>query len=185
MLDELGIFTLESITGVYFGDYATAELMEDVQRYMPAISNGLLSLPVRFPWPLNKLTVFSFGKSMDAREAFAGVIRRVLNERRADLLSAGVGGNGTGGKSAEVLDSLIEIQQRENGSEDGQGGTFDDHFIVDMVRNRLEDWSTFCAILEDLCAVLECCKPVVHLPCEFPGATVGRHLRGSCVVPYR
>lgn len=134
MLDELMDFTLNSIVGVFFGDYATHEFMEDVKLYMPAIARGMLSLPMRFPWPLNKIPVFSYGKSMDAREAFSGVIRRVIEERRADISSAGGGSGSTGGKSAGVLDSLIEIQQRENCSKPGQEGIFDDDFIVDNVR---------------------------------------------------
>jgi len=136
MLDLLSVFTLEAIAGVYFGDYATPDLIGDVKRYMRAISSGLFSIPVRLPWPINKLPVLSFGKSMDARKALSGEIRRVLEERRADMLSVGEGSSGTGGKNAGVLDSLIELQWE-------QGGTFDDDFIVDVVRvGRLwvEDW---------------------------------------------
>ena len=127
MFDELTDFTMESITGVFFADYATPDLMEDVKRYMPTIVNGLFSFPVRFPWPLNELALFSFGKAMDARKAFSGVILRVLEERRADISSVGGGSSDIGGKSAGVLDSLIETQQ-------AQEGTLDDNFIVDTVR---------------------------------------------------
>ena len=127
MFDELTEFTMESITGVFFADYATSEVMEAVKRYMPTIVNGLFSFPMRFPWPLNKLALFSFGKSMDAREAFSSVICRVLEERRADIASARGGSSGTAGKSAGVLDALIEVQQ-------GHQGTLDDSFIVDTVR---------------------------------------------------
>ena len=123
MLDELADFTMEAITGVFFADYATPELMEGVKRYMPTIVAGLFSIPVRFPWPLNELALFSFGKAMDAREAFSGVIRGVLEERRADISSAG----GACGKSAGVLDSLVETLR-------GQEGTLDDNFIFDTVR---------------------------------------------------
>lgn len=135
MLDELADFTMELITGVLFGDYATPELMKDVKNFLPALSKAMFSFPVRFPWPLNKVPVFGYGKSMDAREAFSGVIRGVLDERRADILSVGEDSSGTaGGKSAGILDSLIELQQREKVSEEGQEGTFNDDFIVDTVR---------------------------------------------------
>lgn len=134
MQDELRSFTLESIVGVFFGDYASPELMEEVKRYLPTITSGLFSFPVRFPWPLDNIPFFAYGKSMDAREAFSGTVRRVLDERRAVLAEGGGGGNSTGGKSAGVFDSLIEIQQREKGSERGQEGAFDDDFIVDNVR---------------------------------------------------
>ena len=127
MFDELMDFTMESITGVFFADYATPELMEDVKRYMPAIVKGFLSIPVRFPWPLNEFALFSFGLAMEARGAFSGVIRGVLEERRADISSAEEDSSSTGGKSAGVLDSLIETRQE-------QEGTLDDNFIVDSVR---------------------------------------------------
>ncbi len=132
MQNELRSFTLGSIVGVFFGDYATPELMEDVKRQMPILISGLFSFPVRFPWPLNKLPFFAYGKSMDAREALSGIVRRVLDERRAVLAEGG--SNSIGGKSAGVLDSLVEIQEREKGSEQGQEGAFDDDFIIDNVR---------------------------------------------------
>ncbi len=158
MLDELSSFTLEAIAGVYFGDYASPDLIGDVKRYMRDISSGLFSLPVKIPWPINKLAVLSFGKSMNARAALSGDVRRVLGERRADLLSAGGASSGTGGKSAGVLDSLIGLQQE-------QGGTFDDDFIVDMVRVGRQ-WPED-GILA-LCSVLHhrvlACKPINSLP---------------------
>lgn len=127
MLDELASFTLESIAGVYFGDYATPEFMEDIRRYMPTITKSVFSIPIWFPWPLNKLPLFGFGKSMDARAAFSDVVRRVADDRRVALAAERSGGSSrTGGKSAGVLDALLEIQRE-------QGGTFDDDFIVDNV----------------------------------------------------
>ena len=134
MLDELFDFTLELVAGVFFGDYASPEFLDNVKRYMPAIGNGLLSFPMRFPWPLNKLPVFGYGVSMDAREAFSSAVRRVIEERRADLPYAGEDSGRTDGKSAGVLDSYMAMQQRENSSDRGQDGTFDDDFIIDNVR---------------------------------------------------
>ena len=148
MLDELSDFTLESIVGVYFGDYATLELLEEVKRYVPTITKSVFSVPLRFPWPLNKLALFGFGKSIDARAAFSVIVHRVVDERRADLSSAREGSSSAGGKSAGILDSLFEIQQ-------GQEGFFDDDFIVDQVRtDRL--W------LEDSRALFTCIELTVR-----------------------
>lgn len=132
--DEMKDVTSEAIAGVFFGDYATPELMADTRRVLPAISRALFSIPVRFPWPLNRLPAFGFGRSMDARESFKSEILRVLEERRADMVSAEEGSSG--GKSAGLLDSLILIQQRQKGLEGTQGGSFDDDFIVDNVRTE-------------------------------------------------
>ncbi|CAN0343968.1 unnamed protein product, partial [Hapterophycus canaliculatus] len=129
--DEVRDFTLEAITGVFFGDYATTELLDDVKGLLPVITSGLFSLPVRFPWPLNKLPVLGFAASMDAREAFKLIVLSVLEERRAEWTSTG--GTSSGGKSAGILDSLIEIQQKQMGLEDGRQQCFDDDFIVDNV----------------------------------------------------
>lgn len=130
--DELRFFTLEAITDVFFGDYATPELFDEVKRFLPVISWGLVGLPVRCPWPLNKLPVFGFGKAMDAREAFKTTILRILGERRAERASTDAGGRD--GRSAGILDSLIELQQKQMGRKDGQEDMFDDDFIVDNVR---------------------------------------------------
>ncbi|CAN0034904.1 unnamed protein product [Scytosiphon promiscuus] len=133
--DELRGFTQEAIVGVYFGDYATPELLENVRRFLPTITRGLFSLPVRFPWPLSQLPVLGFGASMDAREAFKSIVLSVLEERRTDGTADHAGG--VGGKSAGILDSLIEIQQDQMGREDGQEGIFDDDSIVDNVITSL------------------------------------------------
>ena len=116
-------FTLESIAGVFFGDYATSEFMEDMKRFLPSIASGLFSIPIRFPWPLSKFPAFGYGRSMEARDAFASDVLNVLQERRADLAS--VEERGSGGKSAGLLDSLILTQQDQG---------FGDDFIVDNVR---------------------------------------------------
>lgn len=121
--------TLEAITGVFFGDYASPEFTEDIKRYLPAISSGLFSIPIRFPSPLNKIPVLGFGRSMDAREAFKFNILDVLEKRRIDLASA-AGEGSSGGKSAGLLDSFMKIQDTEA----GRAAKFDDDFIVDNVR---------------------------------------------------
>lgn len=123
---------MESIAGVFFGDYATPDFVGNIKRYLPAISFGLFSFPVRFPWPLNQIPVFGFGRSMDAREAFKSDVLGVLDERRADLDSAKEGGSS--GKSAGLLDSLIRIQQNQLETEGGNDERFDDDFVFDNVR---------------------------------------------------
>lgn len=129
--DELRGFTMEAITGLFFGDYATSELLDNVKRLLPVISSGLISLPVRFPSPLNKLPLLNFATSMDAREALKSIILSVLGERRADRAS--VDGDSRGGKSAGILDSLIDIQEKQTDLDDGRQINFDDDFVVDNV----------------------------------------------------
>eukprot|EP00903_Cladosiphon_okamuranus_P015049 g13922.t1 len=133
--DEVSDVTMESIAGVFFGDYTTPKFVELIKRLLPVVVFGLVSFPVGFPWPLNQAPVFGFGKSMDARNAFKSEILKVLEERRADLASAEE--ETGGGKSAGLLDSFIEIQQNEMGLEGGQDGSFDDDFIVDNVITSL------------------------------------------------
>ena len=124
--------TLESIAGVFFGDYATPDFTEDLKRLLPSMTSGALSFPVKFPWPLNQIPVFAFGRSMDAREAIESNVRKVLQERRADLASSGRGSRS--GKSAGVMDSLVELSQKQTGLQGVPAGSFDDDFIVDNVR---------------------------------------------------
>lgn len=128
--NEMRDVTLESIAGVFFGDYATPELMKDIKRLLPVLANGLFSLPVRFPWPLNQLPVLGFGRSMNAREEFKLYVLNVLKERRADWASAEEGNSG--GKSAGLLDSLLMTQRNQMDLTGGQD--FDDDFIFDNVR---------------------------------------------------
>ncbi len=125
MLDELSSFTLESIAGVYFGDYATPEFMEDTKRYLPAVTKSLFSIPSWFPWPLNKHPLFGFRKSKEARAVFSDMVRKLANDRRADLAEGG--STRTDGKSGGILDKFLELQRE-------QGETFDEDFIVDSVR---------------------------------------------------
>ena len=130
--------TLESIAGVFFGDYATPEFIQDITRRLPAIASALFSIPVRFPWPLNRVPVLAFGRSMDAREAFKLDVLKVLEERRADMASAEE--EDGGGKSAGLLDSLIELQHSQADTAEGRDGSFDDDFIVDNVRVGIQSW---------------------------------------------
>ncbi|CAM9217969.1 unnamed protein product [Ectocarpus sp. 8 AP-2014] len=129
MQDDLRRFSLESIAGAFFGDYATPRFIEDTGRLLPILSQGLISIPFRFPPPLNKLPMLGFGLSMDAREELKGVIRDALHRRRADLAS----GEGTS-KNPGVLDSFFDLQdQQQMGAEGALDGSFsfDDDFIID------------------------------------------------------
>lgn len=140
MRDELRNFALEAFIGVLFGDYATPKLVEDIKRLISSITSGLFSLPVRFPWPMNKLPVLAFGKSMDARQELQGIICDLLQERRADF--AAVEETGKSGKSGGIFDKLVEIQQQRMEPEEMQEGSvsFDDDFIIDNVRG-ISIWS--------------------------------------------
>eukprot|EP00903_Cladosiphon_okamuranus_P005807 g5752.t1 len=130
--DEMMGIALGSISGVFFGDYASFEFMKDMKRLLPALSSGLFGvLPVRLPWPLHQLPLLRFGKAMDAREVLRKNILNVLEERRADLAS--VENSSTGGKNAGLLDSLMELQQDQVGTNAEQDGSFDDDFIADNV----------------------------------------------------
>lgn len=139
MQDELSDFTLETIYGVLFGDYPTPKVMEDVKRLFPVISGGLISFPVRFPWPLSLLPALGFGTSMDTRGAFQDVVRDVLQARRADL--APTEGATKGTRCGGLLDSLMEVQRQQTGLDELQEGSisspFDDDFIIDNIRGIL------------------------------------------------
>lgn len=133
MQDELTSFTLEAVAGAFFGDYATPDFVKDVKRLLPVMTGGVFSLPVRFPWPLSKIPMLSFRKSMKARKAFEGIVRDLLQERRLDLT---VAERAAKGKSGGLLDSLFKIQQEQRELDQMQkdGKLFDDHFIIDNVR---------------------------------------------------
>ncbi|CAM9562186.1 unnamed protein product [Ectocarpus sp. 12 AP-2014] len=129
MQDDLRRFSLESIAGAFFGDYATPRFVEDTGRLLPILSQGLVSIPIRFPPPLNRLPMLGFGLSMDAREELKGVIRDALYRRRVDLAS----GEGTS-RNPGVLDSFFDLQdQYQMGAEGALDGSFsfDDDFIID------------------------------------------------------
>eukprot|EP00903_Cladosiphon_okamuranus_P015051 g13924.t1 len=135
--DEMSDVTMESIAGVFFGEYATPEVLERIKRLLPVATFGLFSIPVRFPWPLNQYPVFGYGKAMDARKALTSEILKVLEERRAELDSAE--GETESWKSAGLLDSFIETQRNEMCLEEGQDGSFDDDFIVDNLLATADD----------------------------------------------
>lgn len=126
--DDITEFTLESITAGLFGEYATPDFVEDTKRLLPALTKGLFSIPYRFPPPLNKLPMFAFGSSMDAREEFKGVVRDLIQRRRADV-AAGMGASKSGG----ILDSFFDLQKQYQMDAEEGSFSFDDAFIIDNV----------------------------------------------------
>lgn len=132
-LDEVAAFTISTVCRCFLGDYATIKIVEDIARIIPSISAGMLSIPRRFPWPLNKLPALCFGPSMDSRSEFEGIIEGVLRERRADMASAV---DSERLRSAGVLDTLMSMQTKQiDDGGPGEGETkFDDNFIMDNVR---------------------------------------------------
>lgn len=138
--------TLEAIAAVFFGDYTAPESVESFKRLLPVVNSGLFSFPVRFPWPLNKIPMLGFRRSLDACEQACKVdILNALEKRRADLASTEEGSSG--GKSAGLLDSFITIQQNQG---------FDDSFIVDNVR---PDRSSTALLHLRLCLLVACVHP--------------------------
>lgn len=134
-LKDLHALTLEVVARCFLGEYATRNVLDDLGRLVPVLGDGILSVPVRFPWPLNRFPAFSFGAAMHARSKLLKVLNGVLRARRADLEDAG----DRSVPSAGVLDSLLAMQTqqtRDGGPEKGQVA-FDDEFIVDNVRMQL------------------------------------------------
>lgn len=135
MLSEIYGITLEIISRCFFGDYATEELLRDLGRVVPVLANGILSVPIRFPWPLNKFPAFSFGLAMDAREELVQLLGNILRERRSDL---GADDEQRRERSGAVIDSLLDMQAKQ--ITDGvlaNGVEFDDEFVIDNVRSTL------------------------------------------------
>ncbi|CAM9850857.1 unnamed protein product [Ectocarpus sp. 8 AP-2014] len=126
--DDITDFTLESIAAGLFGEYATPNFMQDTKRLLPALLAGLFSFPYRFPPPLNKLPMFAFGSSMDARQEYKGVVRDLIQRRRADV-AAGMGASNSGG----ILDSFFELQKQYQMDAEEGSFSFDDDFIIDNV----------------------------------------------------
>ncbi|CAB1106783.1 unnamed protein product [Ectocarpus sp. CCAP 1310/34] len=127
--DDITDFTLESIAAGLFGEYATPNFMQDTKRLLPALLTGLFSFPYKFPPPLNKLPPFAFGSSMDARQEYKGVVRELIQRRRADV-AAGMGASNSGG----ILDLFFELEKQYQMDAEEGSFFFDDDFIIDNVR---------------------------------------------------
>ena len=138
MLDDIRSFTLETISIGILGAYASESVIEDIAHLLPVLATGVVSIPKRFAWPLNKLPMFRFGRSLDARVKLIELIQGILKQRREDkvrLSSEGVSDSGT---VTGVLDALLEMQGKQaeaGGPEPGQA-EYDDEYIVDNVRQH-------------------------------------------------
>ena len=132
MLKDIYGITLEIISRCFLGAYATEEVLEDLRRVVPVLGNGVLSVPIRFPWPLNKFAAFSFGLAMDARAELVKILAQILSERRSDIEADGERRQKSGG----AIDSFLEMQAKQ--IVDGvlaNGIKFDDDFVIDNVRS--------------------------------------------------
>ena len=138
MLDDIRSFTLETISIGILGAYASESVIEDIAHLLPVLATGVVSIPKRFTWPLNKLPMFRFGRSLDARVKLIELIQGILKQRREDkarLSSEGVSDSGT---VTGILDALLEMQGKQaevGGPEPGQA-EYDDEYIVDNVRQH-------------------------------------------------
>lgn len=134
MLDEINSFTLEAIARCFLGDYA-AEHLDKITDLLPALAEGLVSVPRRMPWPLSRLPSFAFGRSMDSRESFREVLFGVLQERKAALSPKNASCEAR--RRAGVLDTLLKMQKEQldtGGAKEGQV-VLDDDFVIDNVRS--------------------------------------------------
>ena len=134
MLDDIKGFTLETICGGLLGDYATESVREDIARLLPVFSKGVISIPIRFGWPLNLFPMFRYDQSLKARKALVQVLRSVVRRRKDDVTQPNDADDG--GQHAGVVDGFLKIrlEQEEAG---GPGPEIDDDFIVDNVSNTL------------------------------------------------
>ena len=138
MLDDIRSFTLETISIGILGAYASESVTEDIAHLLPVLATGVVSIPKRFTWPLNKLPMFQFGRSLDARVKLIEVIQGILKQRREDkarLSSEGVSNSST---ATGILDAMLEMQgkQAEAGGPVPGQAEYDDEFIVDNVRQH-------------------------------------------------
>ena len=138
LFEDIQAFTLETIARAMLHDYATDNIISDILRIAPVQFAGAFSVPRRFPWPLNQLPLFSFGRSMEARQEFVGIMKGVLDERKNEVKSTTPsGGSGKQWRNAGVLGTFVDIQakQRDAGGP-GEGEVeIDDDYIITSVSN--------------------------------------------------
>lgn len=128
MLDEISSLTLEVISRGLLGDYATDGVLDNIASLIPILCDGIMSIPRRFPWPMSKIPMFCFGRSMKARAEFKEIFQGLIRERRVDKANGRCISGG-------FLDGLLDMQERQlsdGGPKEG-GIVFDDDFIFDNV----------------------------------------------------
>lgn len=143
MAPGIQAYTLDVITYGFLGDYTTEDIVAEIERLLPALSKSVFSFPRRFPWPLNKVSIFGFRKSMDARKEFQALLAGVLEARRTDLRSAVGADDAT--KNCGVVDEFLRIQKEQIDAGGPRKGEvfFDDDFIFDNVS---DDGGVVCKI---------------------------------------
>lgn len=127
-------FTLEVITSCLLGE-EDADLLEVLKENMPIISEAILSLPVRLPWPLSRtplsrIPVLSFSRGLEARDRIVKGLQVVIDQRR-EAFSAG----GAGRERKGMIDAMMALQekQQEQGGPRENELLLDDAFISDNV----------------------------------------------------
>ena len=138
LFEDIEAFTLETIARVILRDYATDAIISDILRIAPVQFTGVVSIPQRFPWPLNRLPLFSFERSMKARQEFVSIIKGVLDEMKTEVESTTAsGGSDKQLRNAGVLGALVDMQakQRDAGGPGGDEIEIDDDHIISSVSN--------------------------------------------------
>lgn len=82
--------TIEIISRCFLGDFGAGQVLDDIERLVPMVVDGLLSRPRRFRWPLNRFPGFNYGSAADARKEFDLLIKGVVRERELELASEDV-----------------------------------------------------------------------------------------------
>ena len=138
LFEDIEAFTLETIARVILCDYATDAIISDILRIAPVQFTGVVSIPQRFPWPLNRLPLFSFERSMKARQDFVSIIKGVLGKMKTEVKSTTAsGGSDKQRRNAGVLGALVDMQakQRDAGGPGGDEVEIDDDHIISSVSN--------------------------------------------------
>lgn len=66
-LRDAATLTLEIAIVSIFGD-AAGETMDELLDLVPTFTSCLVSLPLRFPWPLSRIQIFSYGRGLVTRK---------------------------------------------------------------------------------------------------------------------
>lgn len=128
LLEEISSHSREVIARCFLGEYATEHVLEQIDRLYPPMCRGVMSIPLHFPWPLNKIPVLSFGPALAARKEFKDVFDSVLRKLMAHKASGRIVNGG-------VLDALLVAQELQpNGGTEEDSSSFDDELIFNNVR---------------------------------------------------
>ena len=137
LFEDIESFTLETIARAILRDYATDAIISDILRIAPVQFAGVFSIPRHLPWPLNRLPLLSFGRSMKARQEFVSIMKGVLNERKTEVKSTTAsGGSDKQRRNAGVLGAFVDMQakQRDAGGPGEDEIEIDDDYIISSVQ---------------------------------------------------